>query len=167
MSDRVPFWIRAGVLRQTKDSESEDEVIVSPQNIGSRRIQRQGSSGVGIAVLHCSAAIAVGGRITKMTVKTFCSSGKAEFVKGGVHAAAGAIVGVMAVYNGVAWCFRRERHLRWNTIFYTAALAFEIHQTRRHFKRKNQPEPLTGACSAEPPSWAVHAGNLRREASQR
>jgi hypothetical protein len=100
-----------------------------------------------------------------MTVKTFCSSGKAESVKGGVHAAATAIVGVMAVYNAVAWCFRRERHLRWNTVIYTAALAFEIRQTRRHFKRQEQLQSL--GCSAEQPPWAVRASILRPEASRR
>lgn len=76
-----------------------------------------------------------------MTVKTFCCSGQAEPVKGGFHAAAGMLVGVMAVYNAVAWCYRRERHLGWNAVIYSAALAWELRQTRRHLRRR-APQPV-------------------------
>ena len=78
-----------------------------------------------------------------MTVETFCSSGKAERVKGGVHAASGAILGLMALYNGVAWCYRRERHLGWNTILYTVGFAFEMRQTHRHLVRRCEPARIT------------------------
>jgi hypothetical protein len=70
-----------------------------------------------------------------VTVETFCTSGQAERVKGGVHAVAGVILGAMATYNAVAWCYRRERHLGWNAVIYTTALAWEIRQTCRHFAR--------------------------------
>jgi hypothetical protein len=73
--------------------------------------------------------------VGNVTVQTFCTSGQAERVKGGVHAAAGAIVGVMAVYNAVAWWYRRERHLGWNTVIYGAGFAWELYQTSRHFRR--------------------------------
>ncbi|MGH9347697.1 MAG: hypothetical protein ACRD26_10575 [Vicinamibacterales bacterium] len=75
-----------------------------------------------------------------MTVKAFCSSGHAEPVKASVHAAAGTLLGVMAAYNGVAWCYRRERHLGWNAVIYVAALVWELRQTRRHFRRR-APQP--------------------------
>jgi hypothetical protein len=71
-----------------------------------------------------------------VTVKTFCTAGQAEPVKGGFHAAAGVILGLMAVYNAVAWWHRRERHLGWNTVLYGAALGWEIRQTHRHLRRR-------------------------------
>lgn len=74
-----------------------------------------------------------------MTVETFCTSGQAERLKGTVHAAAGTIVGAMAVYNAVAWCYRRERHLGWNAIIYSLGLAWEVRQTSRHFNRPMHP----------------------------
>lgn len=85
-----------------------------------------------------------------MTVETFCSSGNAERVKGGVHAASGLILGLMALYNGVAWCYRRERHLGWNTALYTAAFAWEMRQTHRHLVRRGHED----ATLCERPSRA-------------
>ncbi len=68
-------------------------------------------------------------------VKRFCKSGESEMVKGAVHAAGGVLAGVMAVYNIVAWCYRREPHLGINAIVYTLATAFEVKQTAHHFER--------------------------------
>jgi hypothetical protein len=76
--------------------------------------------------------------VSTVTVATFCKSGEAERVKGSVHAAAGAIVGLMAVYNAVAWWHRRERHLGVNAIVYAAGFALEAYQTRRHFVRQDE-----------------------------
>ena len=73
-----------------------------------------------------------------MTAAKFCTPGQAEHLKGGVHAVAGTVVGLMAVYNTVAWWYRRERHLGVNAAIYTAGFAFEVYQTSRHFRR---PEP--------------------------
>src|SRR5688572_26665510 len=74
-----------------------------------------------------------------VTVETFCTSGQAERFKGSVHAAAGTIVGAMAVYNAVAWCYRRERHLGWNAIIYGLGFAWEAYQTSRHFTKPTHP----------------------------
>jgi hypothetical protein len=68
-------------------------------------------------------------------VRTFCTSGEREGVKGAVHAAGGTLAAVMAVYNIAAWCYRRERHLGINAIVYTAAILWEIKQTSRHLER--------------------------------
>ena len=70
-----------------------------------------------------------------MSMATFCASGRAERVKGVVHGAAGTIIGIMAVYNAVAWWHRRERHLGVNAVVYTAGLALEVYQTSRHLRR--------------------------------
>lgn len=70
-----------------------------------------------------------------MTAATFCTPGQSERVKGGVHAMAGTVVAVMAVYNAVAWWYRRERHLGVNAMIYAAGFAFEVYQTSRHFYR--------------------------------
>ena len=65
-------------------------------------------------------------------VRAFCASGNHEGVKCAVHAAAGLLVGVCAAYNITACCFRRDRHLRLNSLVYTLALAWELKQTLRH-----------------------------------
>ena len=87
-----------------------------------------------------------------MTVETFCTSGQAESFKGSVHAAAGTIVGAMAVYNAVAWYYRRERHLGWNAIIYSLGFAWEAYQTSRHFRK---PEPAISKVVEMPPPAPV------------
>ena len=67
--------------------------------------------------------------------RAFCASGNHEGVKCAVHAAAGVLVGVCAVYNITASCFRRDRHLRVNAIVYTLAVAWELKQTLHHLKK--------------------------------
>ena len=76
-------------------------------------------------------------------VRSFCASGNHEGVKCGVHAAGAFIVALCAVYNGTAWFYRRDRHLRLNAIVYTLAVAFELKQTLHHL---NAPSP----CAAVP-----------------
>ena len=115
-------------------------------------------------------------RGANVTVETFCTSGQAERVKGSVHAAAGTIVGVMAVYNAVAWCYRRERHLGWNAIIYSMGFAWEAYQTSRHFRRPIHPRlavvetpPVHDAhscASAAGLCWCEdHAEDIRLEAA--
>ena len=65
-------------------------------------------------------------------VRKFCTSGNHEVVKCAVHAAAGLLVGVCAVYNITASCYRRDRHLRFNSVIYTLAFAWEVRQTLHH-----------------------------------
>jgi hypothetical protein len=89
-----------------------------------------------------------------VTVETFCTSGQAERFKGSVHAAAGTIVGAMAVYNAVAWCYRRERHLGWNAIIYGLGFAWEAYQTSRHFTKPTHP---ILAVVENPPTLAAHS----------
>ena len=65
-------------------------------------------------------------------VRSFCSSGNNEGLKCGVHGAAGLIAAMCATYNLVAWCYRRDRHLRINAIVYSLAVAWELKQTMHH-----------------------------------
>ena len=69
-----------------------------------------------------------------MTPRMFCQSGEAEMIKGVVHGVACALTAVMAAYNIVAWCVRRERHLLCNALVYTPATYFEWRQTMRHLR---------------------------------
>jgi hypothetical protein len=95
-----------------------------------------------------------------VTVATFCTSGQAERLKGGVHAVAGAIVGVMAVYNVVAWWYRREKHLGVNAAIYTVGFAFEAYQTSRHFRHS---APASVEVRATP-ALVVGAARISRKA---
>ena len=65
-------------------------------------------------------------------VQRFCTSGNHEAVKCAVHAAAGVLVGVCAVYNITAACYRRDRHLRINGFVYSLAVIWELKQTLHH-----------------------------------
>ena len=67
-------------------------------------------------------------------VRRFCTSGNHEVVKCVVHAAAGLLVGVCAAYNITASCYRRDRHLRFNSFIYTLAFAWELKQTFHHLE---------------------------------
>ena len=74
-------------------------------------------------------------------VRAFCASGNNEGVKCAVHATAGLLLGVCAAYNITAACFRRDRHLRFNAVFYTLAVAWELKQTLHHLN-------AVGGCDA-------------------
>ena len=71
-------------------------------------------------------------------VRTFCTSGEREGVKGGVHGAACLIASAMAAYNIVAWCLRRETHLGINAVVYSLAVGFEVKQTMHHLQHLRQ-----------------------------
>ena len=75
-----------------------------------------------------------------MTPRTFCASGSNEFEKGACHAAAAMLMGAMTVYNGIAWGYRRERHLLFNTCVYGAMTALEIKQITRHWTTPCTPQ---------------------------
>lgn len=68
-------------------------------------------------------------------VRTFCTTGQSEAVKGAVHAAGGTLAVMMAAYNIAAWCYRRERHLGLNAVVYALAIAWELKQTTHHLRR--------------------------------
>jgi hypothetical protein len=70
-----------------------------------------------------------------MVVRTFCSSGESEAMKGAVHALGGVIAASMAAYNIAAWFYRRQRHLSVNAVVYTLAVVWEIKQTVHHLER--------------------------------
>lgn len=72
-------------------------------------------------------------------VRTFCTSGQKEALKGAVHASGGLLAGLMAAYNIAAWCYRRERHLGVNAMVYTIATLWEVRQTSHHFERVAAP----------------------------
>lgn len=76
-------------------------------------------------------------------VKTFCTSGESEAVKGAVHALGGILAATMATYNVAAWCYRREPHLGINAIVYTLAVLWEIKQTVHHLERCEMGIPET------------------------
>src|SRR5262245_53158936 len=75
---------------------------------------------------------------TQVMVRTFCTSGENEGVKGGVHGAACLMAGAMALYNAVAWCLRRESHLAVNAVVYTLAVGWEVKQTMHHVQHLRQ-----------------------------
>jgi hypothetical protein len=68
-------------------------------------------------------------------VRTFCSSGENEALKGAVHALGGVLAATMAAYNIAAWWYRREPHLAVNGVVYTFATLWEIKQTTHHLER--------------------------------
>ena len=68
----------------------------------------------------------------RMTARELCASGNHELLKGAVHGTACAIIALMATYNIAACCFRRDRHLRINSVVYTLAFAWEVRQTLHH-----------------------------------
>jgi hypothetical protein len=72
-------------------------------------------------------------------VRTFCASGNSEPLKCGVHGAAGVIAAMCAAYNITAWYFRRDRHLKINSIVYTLAVAWELKQTLHHLRKCDPP----------------------------
>jgi hypothetical protein len=74
-------------------------------------------------------------------VKTFCSSGESEAVKGAVHALGGVLAASMAAYNIAAWCYRRETHLGINAIVYSLAIVWEAKQTVHHLERCEAAKP--------------------------
>jgi hypothetical protein len=68
-------------------------------------------------------------------VKTFCTSGESEALKGAVHALGGVLAATMAAYNIAAWYYRRETHLGINAIVYSLAIVWEVKQTVHHLDR--------------------------------
>jgi hypothetical protein len=67
-------------------------------------------------------------------VRSFCAKGNHETIKCGVHGAVGVLVGMCAVYNFTAWCFRRDRHLSINAAIYTLAVIWEFKHTVHHME---------------------------------
>ena len=65
-------------------------------------------------------------------VKRLCTTGNHEILKCGVHGASGAIAALMAAYNIAACCFRRDMHLRVNSVVYTLLVGYELKQTMHH-----------------------------------
>lgn len=70
-----------------------------------------------------------------MSPRTFCQTGQGERVKAGVHALAAAVLGLMALYNGVSFVYRRESHLKWHAVLYGLATGYEVKQVMRHMER--------------------------------
>lgn len=76
-------------------------------------------------------------------VRSFCCRGNHEALKCTVHGAAGVLAAVCAAYNATAWGFRRDPHLRVNTIVYTLAVIWELKQTLHHLSAcRPMPEAL-------------------------
>lgn len=64
----------------------------------------------------------------------FCQPGTHEGTKLTIHAVLGVLAGACAVYNAVAWGYRRKAHLAFNTAFYVTVTALEVKQVHRHFR---------------------------------
>ena len=79
-------------------------------------------------------------------VRTMCTSGEHESLKCAVHASALSLAALMAAYNIAASCYRRDRHLRLNAVFYTLLIAWEIKQTLHHFERAGSARPAANAA---------------------
>ena len=82
-------------------------------------------------------------------VRAFCRTGSHENVKCGVHGAVGALVALCAAYNIAACCYRRDRHLRFNAVVYTLALAWELKQTLHHLSASRTVPDCSREHSAE------------------
>ena len=65
-------------------------------------------------------------------VRTLCTTGNHEALKGTVHGASAVIAGVMAAYNIAASCYRRDLHLRVNAVVYSLLLVYELKHTIHH-----------------------------------
>lgn len=85
-----------------------------------------------MGVEHGAQFMALEARVLAMTPRSFCQSGEAELLKGGVHGAACVILGVMTAYNGASFAYRREGHLLLNFLLYAPATWWEWRQTKRH-----------------------------------
>lgn len=70
-----------------------------------------------------------------MTPRDFCQQGQAEWLKGGVHATAALVLGVMGGYNATAAALRREPRLGFLALLYASWCAFEISKTLHHWDR--------------------------------
>ena len=79
-------------------------------------------------------------------VRTMCTSGRHESLKCAVHASALSLAALMAAYNIAASCYRRERHLRINSVVYSLAVIWEIKQTLHHFERTGSTVPAADAA---------------------
>jgi hypothetical protein len=88
-------------------------------------------------------------------VQRLCTSGEHEFLKCGVHGAAGVIAGLMAAYNIAACCFRRDRHLRLNAAVYTLLVAYELKHTLHHLKAAQAATSTTAPTTDAEPAAAA------------
>ena len=82
-------------------------------------------------------------------VRAFCASGNHETVKCGVHGAVGALVALCAAYNIAACCYRRDRHLRFNAVIYSLAVAWEAKQTYHHLAACGRCDPAAREAQAD------------------
>lgn len=69
-----------------------------------------------------------------MTPRAFCQSGTAERAKGGVHALACALLGVMSLYNLAAYAFRHEPRLLGLGVGYGVGCWFEVEKVCHHWR---------------------------------
>jgi len=88
-------------------------------------------------------------------VRTFCTRGEGEVVKGAVHAAGAMLAMMMAAYNIAAWCYRRERHLGVNAVVYSLAIMWELKQTTHHIAH------VDATCSPQPDPAIVDVSTPR------
>ena len=68
-----------------------------------------------------------------MTDARFYDPGTGETFKGAVHAVAVALLGAMALYNLMAWCYRRERRNAINAVLYGLLVCYETYEIWLHW----------------------------------
>ena len=83
-------------------------------------------------------------------VQALCTSGNHEPLKCSVHGAATVIAGLMAAYNIAACVYRRDLHLRINSVIYTLAVAWEVKQTLHHLRPQSGAGGKVGIDSVAP-----------------
>lgn len=82
-----------------------------------------------------------------MSPRQLLDCGRAEPLKVGVHVALGVLAVTCAIYNAAAWGVRRERHLAWNTVLYSAVVGYELMNVARHCRACRGGHRLTGGAS--------------------
>jgi hypothetical protein len=69
-----------------------------------------------------------------MSPRAFCESGTCETLKGSAHVGLGVFAAACFLYNLVAFCYRREKHLAVNGVVYGVVTAYEISKVKHHLK---------------------------------
>ena len=75
-----------------------------------------------------------------MTPPPVLHAGNCERLKATTHALAMGIAAVCAAYNAAAWIVRRQRHLAFNAVLYTAATVWEAGHVRHHLEACPAPQ---------------------------
>ncbi len=84
-------------------------------------------------------------------------NGSGEAMKAIVHGIALSLVAVMGAYNASAWLQRRQRHLAFNAVIYTALVFFEYQHVIHHRSALVAATAATAATAAAAAASAATA----------